>query len=185
MSTQYNFAYGSNIWHEQMKHRCPGSKFYKIGTLSGRLEIYPPDVMLKFSDRDCTLSLALRRHRKWIINSRGVANIKPSPGDVVHGMLYSVTGRDLELLDKFEGQRYQRRQLDVTVTGSATNTVEGTPRHEYISRLHRGFADGVEKNIPASYFDKIFHPYVVGNPGTALTQSLTGEVEEEEDGRWN
>ena len=85
--------------------------------------------------------------------------------------------------------------MNVTVTGGATvralvyidsNTTEGRPRREYISRLHRGFADGVEKNIPASYFDKIFHPYVVGNPETARPQSLAdGEVEEEEDGRWN
>ena len=110
-------------------------------------------------------------------------------------MLYSVTRRDIELLDKFEGEHYRKHELNVTVTGGATvralvyidsNTTEGRPRREYISRLHRGFADGVEKNIPASYFDKIFHPYVVGNPETARTQSLAdGEVEEEEDGRWN
>lgn len=192
--TEYTFAYGSNLWHEQMKHRCPGSKFYGIGTLSDRLEIYPSDVMLNFSDRDRMLSLLLCRHRKWIISQRRVANVVTSSSDIVRGMLYSVTARDIELLDKFEGKHYKRHKLDITVTGATMkawvyiddNNSEGKPRHEYISRLHRGFADGVEKHIPASYFDKIFHPYVVENSGTALTQSLADEeIEEDEDDRWN
>lgn len=85
------FAYGSNLWQNQMHQRCPSSKFLGIVRLKGF---------------------------RWIIYQRGFANIvevdshkeegdeKGEEGDYrnqVWGMMYSLEEEDEKLLDEREG----------------------------------------------------------------------------------
>ncbi|KAK4213459.1 hypothetical protein QBC37DRAFT_422929 [Rhypophila decipiens] len=72
------FAYGSNLSLTQMAKRCPASFFHGRAVL--------PDY-------------------KWQINQRGFANIIPSPGNCVHGLVYwlSSSSDDEARLDRSEG----------------------------------------------------------------------------------
>jgi gamma-glutamylcyclotransferase len=70
------FAYGSNLMLDQMKERCTDNVKIGIGTLSGY---------------------------RWIINTRGYANIVKSEGDYVLGMIYEISSNDEKTLDRKEG----------------------------------------------------------------------------------
>lgn len=85
------FAYGSNMDQDQMRERCPSAAV--IGhamLLNHRLAftIFSPK-------RQC-----------------GCADVVPSPGDTVCGVLYHLTDADMAVLDEFEGHPvYYRRTL--------------------------------------------------------------------------
>lgn len=70
------FAYGSNLQLKQMATRCPKSKY--IGR--ARLNNY-----------------------RWQINERGFANVVPSRGLWVEGLVYELNGNDEARLDRNEG----------------------------------------------------------------------------------
>ena len=70
------FAYGSNLGLEQMKKRCPGHEVVGKATLDDY---------------------------RWIINTRGYANVVPSKGDFVEGVLSRLTEDDEIRLDMSEG----------------------------------------------------------------------------------
>ena len=79
----FYFAYGSNMDPRQMKMRCPSSRFDCVALL--------PDHKISFT---------LRSKRRRC----GVANIVPSTGGEVFGVLYQINGsRDWEVLDAAEG----------------------------------------------------------------------------------
>ncbi|KAF1738671.1 hypothetical protein CRV24_000599 [Beauveria bassiana] len=96
------FAYGSNLSTAQMRARCPLSTAIGLGFLP---------------------------RWRWIINSRGYANILPpssSPSssssssstttdDGVYGLLYLLPPRDEESLDRFEGvpHAYEKLRCEV------------------------------------------------------------------------
>ncbi|KAM0666420.1 hypothetical protein ACQRIT_005179 [Beauveria bassiana] len=95
------FAYGSNLSTAQMRARCPLSTAIGLGFLP---------------------------RWRWIINSRGYANILPpsSPpssssssstttDDGVYGLLYLLPPRDEESLDRFEGvpHAYEKLRCEV------------------------------------------------------------------------
>ncbi|KAM3502608.1 hypothetical protein MY10362_004735 [Beauveria mimosiformis] len=99
------FAYGSNLSTAQMRARCPLSTAIGLGFLP---------------------------RWRWIINSRGYANILPpssSPcssssttttaadddDDGVYGLLYLLPPRDEEILDRFEGvpHAYEKLRCEV------------------------------------------------------------------------
>ncbi|TKA31275.1 hypothetical protein B0A50_02120 [Salinomyces thailandicus] len=93
------FGYGSNLWKQQMHLRCPTSKYLGIARLNGY---------------------------RWIINSRGYANVveiekseqEESPTsyqDQVWGLVYSLKKDDEEGLDKNEGVpiAYTKESLNV------------------------------------------------------------------------
>ncbi|KAH6849762.1 hypothetical protein B0I37DRAFT_96225 [Chaetomium sp. MPI-CAGE-AT-0009] len=90
------FAYGSNLWLEQMATRCPSSYFIGRAIL--------PDY-------------------RWQINERGVANVIPCPGRSVHGLVYELGGADDERrLDRSEGVRtgaYAKAALPVVLHEAA------------------------------------------------------------------
>jgi gamma-glutamylcyclotransferase len=69
------FAYGSNLSLSQMSSRCPSST---------------------------PLGIASLKNHKWIINTRGFANIIPGQSEV-WGLVYSLTPTDINRLDKNEG----------------------------------------------------------------------------------
>lgn len=102
-STVY-FGYGSNLWLHQMSQRCPSSTYLGIA----RLDNY-----------------------RWMINSRGYANVvqvtnSTSPvstteenridySSVVYGLVYTLTPHDEAALDRNEGVpiAYNKEVLDV------------------------------------------------------------------------
>ncbi|ESU14627.1 hypothetical protein FGSG_08686 [Fusarium graminearum PH-1] len=88
-STKYYFAYGSNLHLQQMKKRCPGSKF--IG--SAKLVDY-----------------------RWQINERGYANVTEAQGHWVEGLVYEINSRDEARLDVNEGvskDAYRKQYMSV------------------------------------------------------------------------
>ncbi|KAH6633761.1 hypothetical protein C7974DRAFT_283007, partial [Boeremia exigua] len=83
------FAFGSNMCLEQMASRCPDSILTAIGILRGY---------------------------RWQINQRGVANVVPSPSDIVVGIVFRVSEADVKTLDRNEGVSrgfYERHSLDI------------------------------------------------------------------------
>ncbi|KIM48745.1 hypothetical protein M413DRAFT_437922 [Hebeloma cylindrosporum] len=143
------FAYGSNLWLDQMKQRCPESKFVGIGFLDDW---------------------------KWIINVRGYANIIPSAGDIVYGLLFELTEQDVRYLNRYEGTQYQRQTISVELINkedlqskrAADSLVyvdverksESQPKKEYIYRMNMGIADALQQGIPSDYIDKYLRPFI-------------------------
>jgi len=167
--TRY-FAYGSNLWLDQMKHRCPKSPFVGVAML--------PDY-------------------KWYINNRGYANVKPSKGDVVWGMMYDLHPDDERVLDQYEevpdvylkrtvpvnftreeedGTRKEAGWVDALAYVDVTYVAVDSPMSEYISRMNQGVADSLRKGIPADYFEKYIRPFIPAeNPSGEAAQLWTSE----------
>ncbi|TFK42319.1 hypothetical protein BDQ12DRAFT_676005 [Crucibulum laeve] len=144
------FGYGSNLWIDQMNRRCPENKLIGIASLA---------------------------NWKWIISLRRYANVIPSPGDIVYGLIYELSEQDERNLDKFEGVAigsYEKEiiPVDFIAQGAAQSTVinalvyvdrrqgESTPWEEYIYRMNMGIADGLDHGIPKSYIEKYLRPFI-------------------------
>jgi len=119
------FAYGSNLWLNQMRDRCPGHERIGYGILRGY---------------------------RWIISQRGYATIVASPHDEVHGMVYKLTESDECRLDGYEGVPeggYRKEIVPVTLGGHSTPCLvyidpveaEGVAWPEYVGRINRGISD--------------------------------------------
>lgn len=101
------FGYGSNLWQHQMRMRCPTSQYLGIA----RLDNY-----------------------RWIINSRGYANVvqvespsaTPSYSNVVYGLVYSLQPSDEDQLDMNEGVPYAYTKETLQVSFWAKEK-EGVP----------------------------------------------------------
>jgi gamma-glutamylcyclotransferase len=146
MSTVY-FGYGSNLWLDQMNRRCPHNRY---------------------------LGMAILRDWKWIINTSGYANVIPSPGDVVYGMLYLLTPEDEYALDGFEFKptvaTYVKKMLEVeTMEGKLVESLVyvdvaqlnvGEPWPEYVNRMNRGIDDALRKGMPQDYVDTYLRPFI-------------------------
>ncbi len=126
------FAYGSNMSLKQMKKRCPQHKVVGQGILRGF---------------------------RWIINSRGFANVIQSADDCVIGVVYEISGSDEADLDKKEGVAkgsYNKKTLDLSINDAQTpclvyiDTVEkeGSPGEEYVRRIEDGIKDA---KLPPDY----------------------------------
>ncbi|HEX2214894.1 MAG TPA: poly-gamma-glutamate hydrolase family protein [Mycobacterium sp.] len=115
------FAYGSNLYAQQMAHRCPDATDPVPATLD---------------------------NHDWLINERGVATVDPFTGSTVHGVVWQISDRDLATLDSAEGVpvRYRRDRLTVrTGDGDAPAWVyidhrvePGPPRPGYLERIIAG-----------------------------------------------
>lgn len=115
------FAYGSNLCVQQMARRCPEATDPRPATLA---------------DHD------------WLINERGVATVEPFAGAQVHGVVWTLSDRDLTTLDSAEGVpvRYRRDEMTVvTDDGPSTAWVyidhrvePGPPRPGYLERILDG-----------------------------------------------
>jgi phage replication-related protein YjqB (UPF0714/DUF867 family)/gamma-glutamylcyclotransferase (GGCT)/AIG2-like uncharacterized protein YtfP len=127
------FAYGSNLDVTQMAHRCPDATNPRPATLA---------------DHD------------WLINERGVATVEPLDGAQVHGVLWQISDKDLEVLDSAEGVpvRYRRDRMTVhTDDGPADAWVyvdhrveTGAPRPGYLERIMAG---AVHHGLPQRWLD--------------------------------
>jgi gamma-glutamylcyclotransferase len=129
------FAYGSNLWPEQMQNRCPGLRIIGAGRLPGY---------------------------RWIISKRGYANIVKSVLDEVQGLVYEITESDERSLDHYEGVdigSYRKEMTLVKISGQTYGCLvyvdpieeEGKPRQEYIERINKGIA---ASQMPAAYLDR-------------------------------
>ena len=139
--TQYYFGYGSNLSKEQMAIRCPESKYYTSGTLSGY---------------------------SWLINTRGYASIKPSNSDFVLGEIFTLSQQDVDYLDIYESVEecmYLKSILSVeTSKGNidclvyiASDSTPGIPQDEYIERINLGIKSA---NLPDDYVQKAIRPFI-------------------------
>jgi len=131
MSLLY-FAYGSNMWNQQMIERCPQN--VKIGT--GHLPSF-----------------------RWIISRRGYATIIKSEGSEVHGVLFQITRSDEDRLDKREGFHsgcYFKAEVIVRFGDIEVDAFtyvdhvseEGSAKAEYIQKINLALADA---QLPESY----------------------------------
>ena len=86
------FAYGSNMDLRQMRRRCPSYRFVSIAKLE-----------------DHKLAFTRRSPRRRC----GVADVIPSPGEEVWGVLYNIkTRRDVLALDRAEGYKAGRKRVN-------------------------------------------------------------------------
>ena len=95
---QLYFAFGSNLHLAQMAKRCPESRYIGIGRLC---------------------------NHRFQINQRGFANVVPSPGYVVEGLVYLLSMADEAKLDKHEGvpTAYDKYNLTIEVFTTTINYV--------------------------------------------------------------
>jgi gamma-glutamylcyclotransferase (GGCT)/AIG2-like uncharacterized protein YtfP len=135
------FAYGSNLWQQQMISRCP--EHGKIGT-------------------GCLMGW------RWIITARGYASIVVDKGGYVLGTVYELTESDVRNLDLFEGVEegdYRKEMLLVDVNGVEWLCLvyidqvveEGKPKEEYICRINKGILDA---GLPDEYVTRFLRPSV-------------------------
>ena len=110
------FAYGSNMIFPEMIERCPGARWLGNALLSG--------------------------HR-FILNENGLATLVADAASSAHGVLWSVTPRDVEILDWYESiavDLYRRRMMTIderaTLVYLASNDSPGSVRQEnYLEKI--------------------------------------------------
>ena len=139
--TNYYFGYGSNLSKEQMFVRCPDSIYLTSGSLS---------------------------NYSWFINTRGYASIAPNPNDFVLGEIFTLSDKDIELLDIYESVAegmYEKLIMSVEASGGfidcivyiATDKEIGQPQAEYIERINAGIKSA---NLPSEYVQKSIRPFI-------------------------
>lgn len=135
------FAYGSNLWRQQMLGRCPEHREIGAGLLMGW---------------------------RWIITTRGYASIVVSEGDYVLGTVYELSEADVRNLDRFEDVAqgaYSKEMITIEVDVRYLNclvyidhiTDEGKPKEEYIARINNGIGDA---GFPTEYVTLYLRPFV-------------------------
>ncbi len=123
------FAFGSNLDYPQMRRRCPSTRVIgPAGLKHHRLAF-------------------VGRSRSW---GGAVATITDAPGKFTAGMVYSITVRDLQVLDACEGHpRYYIREY-AKVQMLKTNKTSpvwlyrldqdfAPPTPEYVAAIRRGY----------------------------------------------
>lgn len=132
------FAYGSNMWRQQMLDRCPACEEIGYGVLRGY---------------------------RWIISLRGYANIVLSAGDEVHGRVYRLTESDECSLDRYE-RGYRKEVVPVLLDGYSAPCLvyvdpveeEGVAWPEYVDRINHGILDaGLSSVYVARYMTRFMH----------------------------
>lgn len=127
------FAYGSNMERRQMRTLCPGARFVAAGRLKGYQLIF-----------DQTSS-------GW---AGGVANVHPTAGQVVEGVLWEITEAERENLDRSEScpTAYIRKEVQVetfegrTLQAFAYVGVRPQGRRAPSKRYMRGLVQGAEEH---------------------------------------
>jgi cation transport regulator ChaC len=139
------FAYGSNMDEEQMRAHCP--TFRRV-------------------DSACLHGHRLAFTRRSVVSGTGVADVVAAPRGGVWGVLYEVSGGDLEALDRKEGNgwAYVREQKRVTLAADrsvrsatvytvlAKERSEVPPSREYLERL---IAAAEDHGLPGDYIGKL------------------------------
>jgi gamma-glutamylcyclotransferase len=166
------FGYGSNLWLQQMRMRCPSSPYRGIASLKGW---------------------------KWIINTRGYANVVETgsdESDVVWGMVYELDSEDEVALDGNEGvpYAYEKEMItcefwdeksqghEETVTKGEMSkmllyvdrkrTEDAEPKKEYVHRMNMGIADAIKMGVPESYVKEVLRKFIPDEKGDEEIQEL-------------
>jgi hypothetical protein len=111
-------AYGSNLWHDQMRRRCPAARVAGHAVLPG-----------------------------WRLVLRKFALIERNRAAACPVGLWWVTAACLDSLDRYEGPfTYARTQVSLPDGGVAWTYKEirrrpGPPAAEYVQRLRDGYRD--------------------------------------------
>jgi gamma-glutamylcyclotransferase len=135
------FAYGSNMCIRQMNDRCPNNSKIGIGQLSGY---------------------------RWIISTRGYANVVKSSNDDVWGVIYEISIQDEAKLDVYEGvsrKCYLKENLDILIDRRIKNcltyvdpiTEVGIPSYTYSNTINEGILDS---KLPEEYVEKYLRPKI-------------------------
>ena len=135
------FAYGSNMCIRQMNERCPNNSKIGIGQLSGY---------------------------RWIISTRGYANVVKSSNDDVWGVIYEISIQDEAKLDGYEGvstKCYLKENLDILIDRRIKNcltyvdpiTEIGIPSYTYSNTINEGILDS---KLPEEYVEKYLRPKI-------------------------
>jgi len=135
------FAYGSNMCIRQMNDRCPNNSKIGIGQLSGY---------------------------RWIISTRGYANVVKSSNDDVWGVIYEISIQDEAKLDVYEGvsrKCYLKENLDILIDRRIKNcltyvdpiTEIGIPSYTYSNTINEGILDS---KLPEEYVEKYLRPKI-------------------------
>jgi len=134
------FAYGSNLWRKQMEDRCPQHRVIGNGILKGY---------------------------RWIITSKGYANIIQSETDEVYGVIYEISESDEHTLDYWEIEKagYRKETVEVEFEEQTlkclvyvdSNEEEGQPKKEYMERIMKGLSDS---NLPKEYMDRYIRKFI-------------------------
>jgi gamma-glutamylcyclotransferase len=132
------------------------------------------------------VSLAILDHHRWVISARGLANIVPSPNDVVYGVVYSLPTSQIAALDNAEGVSrglYQRLHTDVVMTFKDLHSTEskqlpipcwtyidrqsstGIPNAEYIERINEGIQDA---RLPDEWVAQNIRAFITEAPRTLV-----------------
>jgi gamma-glutamylcyclotransferase len=186
------FAYGTNLWHSQIKQRCPSAEVLGIGRIRhwsfqindrGHPNITPA---LPVADISPTVA-------KWLEQLGGatpMTNIQR-----VYGVIYQMTESDEAKLDQFQEHpatyakeskviEYWAAPLDgskhITITEgfrrcrvfyyvdrSNTSRSSGSCRPDVAYKLKQGIMDALELGIPAKYIDTCIRPYLPDAASTA------------------
>jgi len=131
-----HFAYGSNMSRAQMGARCPGATAVGIATLE---------------------------HWRFIIGVEGHGSIAPSPGAIVHGVLWRTAAREIAAINAYENVAsglYLRRIVAVRHGASLLPALayvlrrrgEGRPRPGYIHLVVEAARDW---GLPERYVDAL------------------------------
>ena len=127
MAIKKYIAYGSNMNLEQMEQRCPGARVTGKGWL-----------------RDHRLFFAGRP-------DAAVASIEPAPGHAVPVVLWEITPKDEQALDRYEGFPwfYGKRELPVETDSEPVSAMAyvmgpgflyGFPSESYLNCIREGYA---------------------------------------------
>ena len=132
-----------------MNRRCPDNELVGLGILLGQ---------------------------EWIINERGVANVR-STRDPLYGLVYKISPSDEKELDKFEGvpRYYTKHDMNIGLQWESgkemaveralvyidkERTEEGEPREEYIFRINRGVDDASARGMPQWYINNYIRRFI-------------------------
>ncbi|KAF8454534.1 hypothetical protein BGX38DRAFT_269944 [Terfezia claveryi] len=153
----YYFAYGSNLWLEQMHHRCSQYSYIGRGVLRGY---------------------------NWVISKRGYANIIASGDETeeedaeeldTYGVVYTLTKSDMAVLDIYEGvdikpvPAYVKVTMDIEMHEKGEGvelpclvyvdprTDLGNVHEEYIGRINRGLEDA---GLPETWVEKVIRKWI-------------------------
>ena len=152
--TVWHFAYGSNMNRAQMLSR--------VGNILEEHNAHLPNFELRFN--------------KKVRGGTAGANVQPSPGKTVYGVLYKIDESTFRSLDRYEGvpEHYRRIEIQVTPDDAPAAGLENVvavrqpvPAQVYIaSKIEKGLRpsaqylkailDGAgEHSLPAAYIGEI------------------------------
>ncbi len=104
--TVWHFAYGSNMNRAQMLSR--------VGNILEEHNAHLPNFELRFN--------------KKVRGGTAGANVQPSPGKTVYGVLYKIDESTFRSLDRYEGvpEHYRRIEIQVTPDDNPAATADGS-----------------------------------------------------------